>query len=49
MGWLLYRFYQERQYRRRPYVAPAHNNWAQQPVPAEQPLHRVALLGDPGQ
>ncbi|WP_229728754.1 metallophosphoesterase [Hymenobacter glacieicola] len=48
MGWLLRRFYQERQYRRRPYVAPAHNNWALQPVPAEPPAHRVALLGDPG-
>ncbi|MBX0289776.1 metallophosphoesterase [Hymenobacter sp. HSC-4F20] len=48
LGWLLRRFYQERQYRRRPYVAPAHNNWAQQLPPTGAPLHRVALLGDPG-
>ncbi|WP_238388123.1 metallophosphoesterase [Hymenobacter sediminis] len=48
MGWLLWRYWQERQYRRRPYVAPAYNNWAQHQLPTEQPLHRVALLGDPG-
>lgn len=48
LGWLLRRFYQERQYRRRPYVAPTHNNWAQQLPPAAAPAHRVALLGDPG-
>ncbi|MDU0370175.1 metallophosphoesterase [Hymenobacter endophyticus] len=46
--WLLRRYLQERRYRRRPYVAPAHNNWAAAPPPQEAPLHRVALLGDPG-
>jgi hypothetical protein len=48
-AWLLGRYRQERQYRRRPYVAPAHNDWQlHQPDPATSPLHRVALLGDPG-
>ncbi|RSK45235.1 metallophosphoesterase [Hymenobacter rigui] len=46
--WLLSRYMEERRYRRRPYVAPACNDWAMQPVPEEPPLHRVALLGDPG-
>ncbi|WP_185817064.1 metallophosphoesterase [Hymenobacter metallilatus] len=48
MLWLLRRYVQERRYRRRPYVAPACNDWARQPLPAEAPVHRVALLGDPG-
>lgn len=48
-AWLLLRYRQERQYRRRPYVAPAHNDWLlHEPDPATPPLHRVALLGDPG-
>lgn len=47
--WLGGRYWQERQYRRRPYVAPAHLDWARYaPDPAVPPLHRVALLGDPG-
>ncbi|WP_426491943.1 metallophosphoesterase [Hymenobacter sp. 102] len=46
--WLVFRYRQERQYRRRPYVAPTHNNWASQLLPAQAPRHRVALLGDPG-
>ncbi len=47
--WLLLRYWQERQYRRRPYVAPARNDWPLHlPVAAEGPQHRVALLGDPG-
>nr|WP_183404290.1 metallophosphoesterase [Hymenobacter luteus] len=48
LGWLLWRFRQERQYRRRPYVAPAYNDWARQPLPPQPPRHRIALLGDPG-
>ncbi|UYZ64163.1 metallophosphoesterase [Hymenobacter weizhouensis] len=47
-AWLLRRYWQERQYRRQPYVAPAHARWAEQPPPAAPPRHRVALLGDPG-
>ncbi|MBO0359083.1 metallophosphoesterase [Hymenobacter sp. BT186] len=47
--WLLMRFWQERQYRRRPYVAPSRNDWHQHfPAPTATLLHRVALLGDPG-
>ncbi|MFD2787264.1 metallophosphoesterase [Hymenobacter rubripertinctus] len=46
--WLARRYAQERQYRRRPYVAPAHNDWAARPLPPGRPRHRVALLGDPG-
>ncbi|WP_315984834.1 metallophosphoesterase [Hymenobacter puniceus] len=48
-AWLLVRYRQERHYRRRPYVAPAHNDWLLHlPDPATPLLHRVALLGDPG-
>jgi hypothetical protein len=48
-GWLGWRFWQERQYRRRPYVAPAFLDWEQQaPTSDKAPLHRVAVLGDPG-
>ncbi|MCA8830125.1 metallophosphoesterase [Hymenobacter pini] len=46
--WLLRRYLAERRYRRRPYVAPAHNNWASHQPPSQAPMHRVALLGDPG-
>ncbi|WP_236705121.1 metallophosphoesterase [Hymenobacter sp. AT01-02] len=47
--WLAWRFWQERQYRRRPYVDPAYLDWPQhEPDPALTPVHRVALLGDPG-
>lgn len=47
--WLILRYAQERRYRRRPYVAPIHNDWLlHQPGPDQAPLHRVALLGDPG-
>lgn len=47
--WLLLRFWQERQYRRRPYVAPVRNDWLlHEPDSAKAPQHRVALLGDPG-
>lgn len=46
--WLGRRYVQERRYRRRPYVAPAHNDWATHPLPPTPPSHRVALLGDPG-
>ncbi|MBT9392395.1 metallophosphoesterase [Hymenobacter sp. NST-14] len=46
--WLGRRYGQERRYRRRPYVAPAHHDWAARPLPAPLPRHRVALLGDPG-
>jgi hypothetical protein len=47
--WLCWRYWQERQYRRRPYVAPAVLDWEQQaPDPQIAPLHRVAVLGDPG-
>lgn len=47
--WLLIRYWQERHYRRRPYVAPARNDWSRHlPDPAATLLHRVALLGDPG-
>ncbi|MBR7951753.1 metallophosphoesterase [Microvirga sp. STR05] len=48
-GWLLLRYFQERHYRRRPYVAPTRNDWLlHQPAPTATLLHRVALLGDPG-
>ncbi|GAA3941653.1 metallophosphoesterase [Hymenobacter algoricola] len=47
-GWLLYRYYQERQYRRRPFVAAAEAGWAQQPEPAGPLRHRLALVGDLG-
>ncbi|WBO85953.1 metallophosphoesterase [Hymenobacter yonginensis] len=48
-AWLLVRYRQERHYRRRPYVAPAHNDWQlHQPDPLTPLQHRVALLGDPG-
>ncbi|SNC63470.1 Calcineurin-like phosphoesterase [Hymenobacter gelipurpurascens] len=47
--WLSWRFWQERQYRRRPYVAPAFLDWEHQAPNADAvPLHRVAVLGDPG-
>lgn len=46
--WLLYRFGQERRYRRRPYVAPAARHWATLAPPATQPRHRVCLIGDLG-
>ncbi|WP_460621338.1 metallophosphoesterase [Hymenobacter tenuis] len=47
-AWLLRRYYLERQYRRLPYVAPAHNDWERHLPPSGRPTHRVALLGDPG-
>ena len=40
--WLLLRYGQERQYRRRPYVAPARNDWAQ--WAAEGGLPFLALM-----
>ncbi|TGE04572.1 metallophosphoesterase [Hymenobacter fodinae] len=47
--WLCWRYWLERQYRRRPYVAPAVLDWEQQAPDAQTPpLHRVAVLGDPG-
>ncbi|TGD80866.1 metallophosphoesterase [Hymenobacter wooponensis] len=47
--WLSWRYWQERQYRRRPYVAPAVLDWElQTPNAQTPPLHRVAVLGDPG-
>jgi Calcineurin-like phosphoesterase len=46
--WLAFRYWQERQYRRRPYVAPAFIGWASRPLPTQPPRHRVVLLGDPG-
>lgn len=48
IGWLLYRFAQERRHRRRPYVAPAARHWPGLAPPAEAPLHRICLIGDPG-
>ncbi|QJX48568.1 metallophosphoesterase [Hymenobacter taeanensis] len=48
-AWLCWRYWQERQYRRRPYVAPAVLDWLlHTPDPDTPPLHRVAVLGDPG-
>jgi hypothetical protein len=48
LAWLLYRFWRERSQRRRPYVAPAARHWTNLPPPAEEPLHRICLLGDAG-
>ncbi|NVO84261.1 metallophosphoesterase [Hymenobacter terrestris] len=46
--WLARRYMQERNYRRRPYVAPSAHNWASRSQPSREPYHRVALLGDVG-
>ncbi|UOG77067.1 metallophosphoesterase [Hymenobacter tibetensis] len=47
--WLLVRYWQERNYRRRPYIAPAYNDWLlHAPDATTPPQHRIALLGDPG-
>ncbi|RYU76749.1 metallophosphoesterase [Hymenobacter persicinus] len=47
--WLLYRYYQERRYRRQPHVAPSQRGWeARQPAPDLPLRHRVALVGDLG-
>lgn len=46
--WLVRRYLRERNYRRRPYVAPTAHDWASRPRPSQLPRHRVALLGDPG-
>jgi len=48
LGWLLYRFGQERRYRRRPYVAPAAHNWATATLPTSPLRHSLALVGDLG-
>jgi len=48
-AWLLYRFAQERRYRRQAYVAPAEAGWeARQPDPTAPLRHRLALVGDLG-
>ncbi|TGE26089.1 metallophosphoesterase [Hymenobacter aquaticus] len=47
--WLLWRYRQERQYRRQPYVAASETGWAaQQPAPDSPLRHRMALVGDLG-
>ncbi|WP_240737146.1 metallophosphoesterase family protein [Hymenobacter metallicola] len=47
--WLLYRYQQERQYRRQVYIAPSHANWAASQPDPDQPLrYRLALVGDLG-
>ncbi|QIL74653.1 metallophosphoesterase [Hymenobacter sp. HDW8] len=49
VAWLLWRYLQERRYRRLPYVAPAVRDWEQhQPDPASPLRHRIALVGDLG-
>ncbi|GAA4007603.1 hypothetical protein GCM10022408_19490 [Hymenobacter fastidiosus] len=48
-GWLLYRYRQERQYRRQPFVAAVEAGWeTRQPAPGSALRHRVALIGDLG-
>lgn len=47
--WLLRRYWQERRYRRRPYVRPTARDWARHaPAPTAVIRHRVALVGDLG-
>ena len=48
-GWLLYRFWLERRFRRLAYVAPAESSWAaRQPNLASPVRYRLALVGDLG-
>ncbi|QDA62061.1 metallophosphoesterase [Hymenobacter jejuensis] len=48
-GWFAYRYRRERNFRRKPYVAPTARAWAShQPDPAAAVRHRVALVGDLG-
>ncbi|KUG07736.1 metallophosphoesterase [Solirubrum puertoriconensis] len=46
--WLLYRYWQERQHRRQPYIAPKARNWSAVPPPPAAPVHRICLVGDLG-
>jgi hypothetical protein len=46
--WLMLRFRQERRFRRRPFVSPLFRAWQQHTPPTEEPVYRVALVGDMG-
>ncbi|QNE39300.1 metallophosphoesterase [Hymenobacter sp. NBH84] len=46
--WLLYRYGQERRYRRQPYVSSTARAGAAAPTPSKTPAYSIALVGDLG-